>query len=189
MQYTVSQLARKYGLSRSTLLYYDKLGLLCPQTRSQGNYRIYSEKECSRLEQVCTLRGTGLQIEAIKKILDAPASRSAVALQKRLDAINREINALRRQQQLIVRLLNRKELLSCTRVMTKEKWIDMLRTAGLDEEGMQRWHREFETTAPQAHQDFLESLGLSTREIKTIRSLSGGSGRKAGDSYHSLSSV
>lgn len=174
MQYTVSHLAKKFGLSRSTLLYYDKLGLLCPDTRSKGNYRIYSEKECRRLEQVCTLRNTGLQIDAIKKILDAPASRSAVALQKRLDAINTEINALRRQQSLIVKLLNKDELFLRTRVMTREKWIDMLRAAGLDDEGMIRWHREFEMSAPQAHQDFLESLGLSSREIKYIRALAVG---------------
>lgn len=171
MQYTVTQLAKKYGLSRSTLLYYDKLGLLCPQARSKGNYRIYSEGECCRLEQVCTLRETGLQIKAIKRLLDAPASRSSAALQKRLDAINTEIAALRGQQKLIIKLLNKEELVLHTRVMTKEIWMNMLRAAGLDEEGMKRWHREFEATAPEAHQDFLESLGLSSSEIKHIRAI------------------
>ena len=172
MQYTVTQLAKKFGLSRSTLLYYDKIGLLCARARSKGNYRMYSEKECRRLEQVCTLRGSGLQIEAIKKMLDAPPTRSAAALRKRLDAINTEINALRQQQKLIVKLLNREDLLSRTRVMTKEKWIEMLRAAGLDDAGMNRWHREFEKSSPQAHQDFLESLGLSSGEIRRIRALS-----------------
>ena len=36
------ELAKSAGLSRSTLLYYDRLGLLRPVGRSESNYRLYS---------------------------------------------------------------------------------------------------------------------------------------------------
>jgi len=45
----------------------------------------------------------------------------------------------------------------------------MLRAAGLDEDGMWNWHIEFEKNTPEAHQDFLESIGISSEEIALIR--------------------
>jgi hypothetical protein len=48
----------------------------------------------------------------------------------------------------------------------------MLKSAGLDEAGMKHWHIEFEMTSPEAHQDFLESIGIEESEIESIRAWS-----------------
>jgi hypothetical protein len=37
---------------------------------------------------------------------------------------------------------------------------------------MRKWHAEFEKNLPEAHQDFLESLGVPEDEITMIRKLS-----------------
>ena len=42
---TVGRLARAFGLSRSTLLYYDSIGLLRPTGRSPANYRLYTRAD------------------------------------------------------------------------------------------------------------------------------------------------
>jgi hypothetical protein len=34
---------------------------------------------------------------------------------------------------------------------------------------MKNWHIEFERTSPEAHQDFLESLGIEKDEVAAIR--------------------
>jgi hypothetical protein len=34
---------------------------------------------------------------------------------------------------------------------------------------MENWHVEFERTSPEAHQDFLESIGIAPDEIDLIR--------------------
>ncbi len=172
MNYSISQLANKFGLSRSTLLYYDSLGLLCPERRSGSNYRVYTSKDAERLQQICVLRGTGISLEEIKRIVGAKSSRTVEILQKRLEVINNEINVLRKQQKQIVEILGARELLKKTRVMNKETWVELMEAAGLDEAGMHIWHREFEATSPEAHQDFLESLGLNAQEIKDIRTWS-----------------
>jgi hypothetical protein len=44
--------------------------------------------------------------------------------------------------------------------MNKEQWIALLQELGLNEEGMRQWHRLFETRHPEAHQSFLEWLGV-----------------------------
>ena len=56
--------------------------------------------------------------------------------------------------------------------MDKERWIAILRAAGLDDAAMNAWHVEFERAAPEAHQDFLEALGIAPTEITRIRAAS-----------------
>jgi hypothetical protein len=95
-----------------------------------------------------------------------------MALERRLDALNREIQGLRAQQQTIVDLLKDRSLLAGTRVLDKQRWVAVLRGAGLDDAAMGQWHVAFERMSPEAHQDFLESLGIDAAEIAEIRSWS-----------------
>jgi len=50
-----------------------------------------------------------------------------------------------------------------------QKWVAMFREIGLDEAAMMKWHRIFESRHPEAHQSFLEWLGLPAEEIAAIR--------------------
>jgi hypothetical protein len=54
-------------------------------------------------------------------------------------------------------------------MITKDKWIAIMRGAGFSESDMGRWHAEFEKSAPQEHQEFLEFLHIPTDEIAKIR--------------------
>jgi DNA-binding transcriptional MerR regulator len=67
--YTVSGLARRCGLSRTTLLYYESLGLLRPSARSAGNYRQYGEGDLERLRQICAYRHVGLSLAEVRAIM------------------------------------------------------------------------------------------------------------------------
>jgi DNA-binding transcriptional MerR regulator len=171
-RYSVTQLARRCGISRSTLLYYESLGLLAPQRRSAAGYRYYGAPEAERLDLICTYRKAGLPLSAIARLMAGQGKGRAATLERRLVELNREIARLREQQQLLVRLLSQEEALKRTRVMNKERWIALLRGAGLDEAAMARWHAVFEAQAPEAHQDFLESLGVPAAEVEAIRSWS-----------------
>jgi DNA-binding transcriptional MerR regulator len=170
--FLISTVAKKFGLSRSTLLYYDRLSLARPTYRTAAGYRLYSEEDERRLKKICRYRETGLSLDAIKRLLDEGApSRSLVseALHQRLTELNHEIAALRRQQQVVLKLLPRKGQDRLARAMTKEKWIALLHSLGLGEAEMIQWHVAFERQSPLAHQDFLESLGLPEPEIRRIR--------------------
>lgn len=165
-QYTIGQLAQRCGISRTTLLYYEKLGLITPVGRSGGGYRLYSEREMARVEQVRQYRAAGLELDAIAALL-ADGGQS-ILLRQRLDDIQREIAQLREQQALLVRLLSDGPPLEPA--MDKTHWTALLRGAGVDDAGMARWHALFEHQAPAAHQTFLLSLGLCSEEIEHIRS-------------------
>ena len=170
--FPISTVAEKFGLSRSTLLYYDRLKLVRPTYRTAAGYRLYSAEDEARLKQICSYRETGLSLAAIKRLLDNDVpSRSLVsdALHQRLTELNHEIAALRRQQQVVLNLLPRKGQGRHARAMTKDKWVALLRSLGLSDAEMMQWHVAFERQSPLAHQDFLESLGLPEAEILRIR--------------------
>lgn len=167
--FTVSQLARRCGLSRSTLLYYESIGLLKAAARSAGNYRQYGERALRRLEQVCTYRDAGLKLEDIRAILDRPGDDASSILERRLTAINREIEALRGHQAAILRLLQKNQTFRGEDMISKEKWVSIMKATGFTEADMRRWHTEFERSAPEEHQEFLEFLHIPAEEIRAIR--------------------
>jgi len=103
---TVSALARRCGLSRSTLLYYESRGLLRRPSRTGGNYRAYAERDLERLRQICVYRKLGLSLAAICDVLDRPAGAAASVLKRRLSELDAEIEMRRAHQRAIVRLLN-----------------------------------------------------------------------------------
>ncbi len=53
--------------------------------------------------------------------------------------------------------------------ITVDEWIALFRETGLDDATMQRWHRLFEQHHPEAHQSFLEWLGLDPARTREIR--------------------
>lgn len=166
----VGRLARSLGLSRSTLLYYDSIGLLRLSSRdASSGYRLYSAKDRRRLERIRALRSAGLSLGDIGRILDGPRGATSAILERRLEALNHEIAGLREQQRIVARLMKSRSVLRRARAMTKERWVAILKATGLSEGAMRRWHVEFERMAPEGHHDFLESLGLPPGEVRRIR--------------------
>jgi len=150
--YSISQLASIFGLSRSTLLYYDRIGLLRAAKRTDSGYRRYSKHEHDKLERICMFRSTGLPLADIQKILTGD-----------------EILTLRVQQQLITAMLKNISSDKFAPAMNKQMWVEMLEAAGMDESAMQHWHTKFEARAPQTHYEFLLSLGISENEAVRIQ--------------------
>lgn len=166
--YTVSGLARRCGLSRTTILYYESLGLLKPSSRSAGNYRQYGERELERLRHICAYRNVGLSLAEIRTVVGRPSNDAASVLQQRLVRIDAEIETLRSHQRVILRLLGNTTFRR-TDMISKDRWVGIMKGCGFTEEQMERWHAEFERSAPDEHQEFLEFLHIPTDEIARIR--------------------
>jgi MerR family transcriptional regulator, thiopeptide resistance regulator len=89
-----------------------------------------------------------------------------------LQEISNEILALQTKQNLLSSMLKNLAADGCPPTVDKAMWIEMLRAAGMDDQAMERWHNEFEQRAPQAHHEFLLSLGIAEEEVQQIRSWS-----------------
>lgn len=167
--FTIGQMAKKYSLSRSTLIYYDRIGLLSPSDRSESNYRLYSRGDLEKMDRIMLFRSAGMPLEAIADLIGQRDSELKLSLERRLGSINGEIQTLRNQQKVILKILDNEKHEKSSRVITKETWVSILKASGLDEQGMKNWHTEFEKTSPEGHQDFLESIGIEKEEIALIR--------------------
>ncbi len=171
---SIGQLAKRFKLSRSTLLYYERIGLLVASNRSSAGYRQYSSDDIAKLESILFFRSTGLSLVQLEKLvqpnkLSLKAQPFQQILQQRLNQINTDIDELRSQQKILIELLHNDLSTTSTQKIDKKIWSEMLRDAGLDENGMQEWHRQFEKRAPIEHHKFLASLGLAAKEIQSIR--------------------
>jgi DNA-binding transcriptional MerR regulator len=163
--FTVGQLAKHGGVSRTTLLHYERIGLLVPSARSDAGYRFYTDADMARLLQVREYRATGMALESIAALLDSH-DRDGV-IEQRLQAIGREMAILYEQQAVLLRLLDHSD--TGPQAMDKQRWTNLLSAAGMDDATMNRWHAMFEQQAPIAHANFLRSLGLDRKEIARIR--------------------
>lgn len=170
--YSIGKLARMFNLSRSTLLYYDRLRLLSPTSRAPNGYREYSERDAERLRLICTFRRAGIPLKEIRQLLSGSSEGHTEALQRHLLELADQMQRIRRQQLLIVELLRKQVSLEDSEELTKDRWISILEKAGFSPEDMQRWHREFEATAPGRHERFLQLLGIPAVEIRQIRAAS-----------------
>ena len=170
---TVSAMSRRWGHSRSTLLYYESSGLLRRPPRTGGNYRACGEADLRRLRQIGLYRKVGLSLAAIRTLVDRPGGGGARAvLERRLADIDMEVDTLRGHQYAILRLLGASRSLERKADMTKETWVAIMRKTGFTDDDMHRWHQEFERSAPDDHQAFLEFLQIPHDEVKAIRAWS-----------------
>ena len=54
-------------------------------------------------------------------------------------------------------------------MITKDKWVSIMRASGFTEADMRRWHTEFERLAPEEHREFLQFLHIPANELEGIR--------------------
>jgi DNA-binding transcriptional MerR regulator len=92
--YTVKDVCRETGVSRKTLFYYDRIGLLSPSQRiGKQKIRLYSAEEIHRLKQIRFYQKAGLLLSEIRTLLSSPdADHTALfeAVIKRLEQKKQE---------------------------------------------------------------------------------------------------
>jgi hypothetical protein len=55
------------------------------------------------------------------------------------------------------------------KMLNKDRWVKIMQAAGFSDEEMHNWHIQFEKMEPEAHHEFLVSLGIDAAEIHKIR--------------------
>jgi len=68
--YMISDLASATGMSRHTLNFYLKLGLIEESGRTESNYRFFDQTVIDRLHRIIGLREKGHSLKQIKALLE-----------------------------------------------------------------------------------------------------------------------
>lgn len=105
--YSISEVARSFGVAVSTLRYYDELGLLPPAGR-RGNVRYYGRTELRRLALVQRLHNQGMVSLADTGALltDAPERAGRDVLASTIDTIRQRVDDLTAARRLLEHLLS-----------------------------------------------------------------------------------
>lgn len=70
--YKVKEVAETTGVSVRTLHHYDRIGLLKPEEVSSAGYRLYSDENLERLQQILVFKEMDFSLHEIKEIIDRP---------------------------------------------------------------------------------------------------------------------
>lgn len=100
--WTVGKVADAFGVTVRTLHHYDEIGLLTPSERSYAGYRLYTEGDLARLQQIVVYRRLELSLEQIAALLDGDESaadhlrRQRASVMSRLDELRGLVKAIDR---------------------------------------------------------------------------------------------
>jgi MerR family copper efflux transcriptional regulator len=67
----IGEVAERVGLSLRTVRYYEEQGLLTPQTRSAGGFRLFAEEQVDRLALIKQMKPIGFTVQEMRELLDA----------------------------------------------------------------------------------------------------------------------
>ena len=65
----VGEVAERLEVSPRTVKYYEELGLVEPEERSTGGFRLYGRREIERLERILRMKSIGYSLTAIRELL------------------------------------------------------------------------------------------------------------------------
>ena len=101
--YTIEQVATRTGLTKRTLRYYEEMELLQPASRTEGNYRRYTQEDIQRIERIKGLRDLlGFSLNDIRTIFQAEDERNQMRLANRDESdIKRRLERIERADELL----------------------------------------------------------------------------------------
>ncbi|MFE3738149.1 MerR family transcriptional regulator [Streptomyces sp. NPDC059134] len=67
----IGEVAARTELSLRTIRHYEETGLVVPSARSQGGFRLYTEKDVARLMVIRRMKPLGFTLEQMGDLLDA----------------------------------------------------------------------------------------------------------------------
>jgi DNA-binding transcriptional MerR regulator/ABC-type Fe3+-hydroxamate transport system substrate-binding protein len=88
---TIGEVAELAGVSSETLRWYDRIGLLKPQARTEAGYRLYGRQELVRLREILIWRHLGFPIADIAALIDDPGHDLAEAVCRQLELATEQL--------------------------------------------------------------------------------------------------
>lgn len=104
--YSIGDLARHTGVAVKTIRFYSDRGILPPTGRSPAGYRRYGRDAVARLELVRTLRDLGLDLAAIRQVIDRELPLPEVAA-AHAEALAAQIRVLRLRRAVMTAIATR----------------------------------------------------------------------------------
>lgn len=137
-RYRVKDVAALAGVTVRTLHHYDAIGLLVPSARSGTGYRLYSDADLLRLQQILIGRTLGMPLESIRRMLDDPEHDRRAALLTQREQLARRVERAEAMLRAVDEALAALDSKGDDQ-MNHEKLFDGFDPSAYEEEVEQRW--------------------------------------------------
>ena len=140
--YLIREFAKLTRVTVRTLHYYDEIGLLKPSFERPNGYRVYTDADLLKLQQIVTLKFMSFSLAEIRRLLDSKGYEAVKALKVQAEAVKDEIARLREASQAIEQVLARLEK---DGRIHKQKLIKIMEVIQMGEDVKKGWHEKFFT--------------------------------------------
>jgi DNA-binding transcriptional MerR regulator len=140
--YLIREFAKLTRVTVRALHYYDQVGLLKPSFARPNGYRVYTDADLLKLQQIVTLKFMGFSLDEIRRLLDSRGYQAVKALKVQAGAVKDEIARLREASRAIDQVLARLEK---DGRIHKDKLIKIMEVIQMGEDVKKTWHEKFFT--------------------------------------------
>jgi DNA-binding transcriptional MerR regulator len=142
--YLVKEFADLTKVTVRTLHYYDQIRLLKPSFQKPNGYRVYTDADLLRLQQIVTLKFMGFSLDQIGNLLGKKGFLVANSLRIQAEAVRDEIARLQQASKALDLVLMKLETEG--RIDAK-KLIQIVEVIQMGEDVKKAWHEKFYTEA------------------------------------------
>jgi DNA-binding transcriptional MerR regulator len=123
-RYQIGEVAERTGVTQRTLRFYEEKGLLRPSERMEGGFRLYSDTDVERINQIKSMQQLlGLTLAEIKEMVEAEELRAQMRATFRPD---RELPARKARTEIIINSLQRQLAIVETKLHALQEMRDSL---------------------------------------------------------------
>jgi DNA-binding transcriptional MerR regulator len=142
--YLIKEFANLTKVTVRTLHYYDQIGLLKPRFEKANGYRVYTEADLLKLQQIVTLKFMGFSLNQVLELLESKGYEAVKSLRIQAGAVKDEISRLREASRAIEQVLS---LLETRGRINQKKLIKIMEVIQMGEDVKKTWHEKFFTEA------------------------------------------
>jgi DNA-binding transcriptional MerR regulator len=149
--YLIKEFADLTRVTVRTLHYYDQIGLLKPSFERANGYRVFTDADLLKLQQIVTLKFMGFSLAEIGNLLNSKGYEAVKSLRVQAEAVRDEIARLREASRAIEQVL---ELLESKGRIDRRKLVKIMEVIQMGEDVKKTWHEKFFT--PEELKEFEE---------------------------------
>ena len=109
----IGELAKHAGISRDALRFYEKHGLIAPNTRTDSGYRLYSKSDVVRISFILSAKEVGFTLNEIHQLLELEVTKDVKSCQdvkqfvdNKIQFVNQRLNEMKKIKQSLKTLSN-----------------------------------------------------------------------------------
>ncbi len=157
--YQPHEFAKRAGVTVRALHHYDRLGLLSPSGRSGAGYRLYSDRDFVRLEQIVALKFIGFPLSQIRDLLyrkdvdlAATLQQQRLIIAEKRDHFDRAARAIERAEEVVASGQESdwepfRKIIEVIQMQTRKDWMKKYYTEEQLADLRKRWTPEVQAEA------------------------------------------